>query len=335
MRLKLFSVMLAVISVLFITNTTLAKRPFEEPPKGGLPQCTLTLGICSSDLGLCNGDLESCSEGLGLCTSELDNCDYQLAMCDLELTTCTENLDQTSNDLDICETGLLHCKENAVVLPATGQTACYSEAGEMVDCDVEAAEDGYYLAGGALAYIWNNDGTLVDVNTKLMWERKDMSGGIHDARLEYTWINSFRQHIHALNNTCKSDEAVDCSENGDADCVAALGAGEVCGFAGYRDWRMPNVKEMQTIIDYTYNYPPVPLAFNWLCGEGCSIMGETGCSCTSNGFYWTSTTFSSEPDRAWFVDNFGQMMMGSYVPGLDVYKTTELSVRAVRGGLIF
>lgn len=358
MRLKLFSIIFAVISGLYITSTTLAKPPFEVPAKGGLPQCksdlgacetnlntcgndltgcTMELGICTSDLGFCNGDLETCSTDLGLCTSELGNCNAELGTCGADLITCTQNLDQTSYDLNICESGLLHCKENAVLLPATGQTTCWTEDGGMIDCDVEAGEDGYFEAGGGLAYIWNNDGTLMDVNTKLMWERKDMSGGIHDVRDEYTWINSFRQHIHTLNNTCKNDETVTCSANGDADCVAVLGDGEVCGFAGYRDWRVPNVKEMQSIIDYSQNYPPVPLAFKWLCGDGCSIMGETGCSCTHEGYYWTSTTFIAEPNRAWFVDNAGQVKYEygqfSSIPGIDVFKNTALSVRAVRGGL--
>jgi len=177
----------------------------------------------------------------------------------------------------------------------------------------------------------------VDVNTKLMWERKDHSGGIHDSGNRYRWVQSFRDFIYALNNTCKSDETVNCSAGGDADCEAAIGAGEVCGFAGYRDWRMPNVKEMQSIIDYSQRNPALPLAFNWLCGDECSMMGETGCSCPGGPRYWTSTTVIATPDKAFYVHTSN----GEVHDGIDVsgdweqyFKYNELSVRAVRGGTL-
>jgi hypothetical protein len=35
-------------------------------------------------------------------------------------------------------------------------------------------------AGAALSYTDNDDGTVTDHNTGLMWEKKDDSGGIHD-----------------------------------------------------------------------------------------------------------------------------------------------------------
>ena len=350
---NIFSILFTVFFTSLITGVGWTAPPFEVPAKGGLPQCkadlevcetdldtcdsdltgcTTQLGICTTDLGVCCGDLSICSNDLSICTSDLSACSSELDSCGSELITCTQNLDQALSDLSICETDLVVCQENAVVLPATGQTTCWSQDGDMIDCDIEPGQDGYYKAGGALAYIWNNDGTLVDVNTKLMWERKDMSGGIHDVRNHYTWINSFRQHIFALNNTCKNGETVNCSANGDADCVAALGEGEVCGFAGYRDWRVPNAKEMQSIIDYSQHLPPVSMAFNYMCGEGCSMMGETGCSCTEGYWFWTSTTYVGEPRHAFHVTNAGNISHGVLVAPYTT-KLDELSVRAVRGGL--
>ena len=353
MKNKLFSVLFALFYGLFITYIAWAAPPFEVPAKGGLPQCkadlevcetdlstcggdltdcTMDLGICASDLGLCIENFDTCSEDLSSCASDLSNCNAEFETCDNDLITCTQNLDQSSENLSICETDLLVCQENAVVFPATGQTLCWTQAGVPIECDVEKGEDGYFEAGGTLSYIWNNDGTLVDVNTKLMWERKDMSGGIHDMNRTYRWVQSFREHIHVLNNTCKNDETVSCGVNGDADCAAELGEGEVCGFAGFRDWRMPNVKEMQSIIDYSQTMPAVSLAFNWMCGEGCSLMGESGCSCTSLGNYWTSTSHVGNPERAWFADREGQIRFIEMI-GSDVHKYNELRVRAVRGGL--
>jgi len=42
-------------------------------------------------------------------------------------------------------------------------------------------------AGATLSYTDNGDGTITDNNTRLMWEKKDDSGGIHDQDNGYTW----------------------------------------------------------------------------------------------------------------------------------------------------
>jgi hypothetical protein len=256
------------------------------------------------------------------------------------MITCTQNLDQAELELNTCETNLSVCEESSVVFPATGQATCWTQAGVLTACDNEKGEDGYFKAGGSLAYIWNEDGTIVDLNTKLMWERKDMSGGIHDYRTTHRWVQTFRDHIYALNNTCKSDETVDCSAGGDATCADALGEGEVCGFAGYRDWRMPNVRELQSIVDYSQDNPAVSLSFNWLCEEGCSIMGPDweACSC-GRGTYWTSTTVIGNTNMAWHI-NFswgGGVRTGLEWPSPDLwiykYNGERIGARAVRGGL--
>ena len=50
-----------------------------------------------------------------------------------------------------------------------------------------AGSDGDVQAGAALAYVDNGDGTVFDLNTGLVWEKKDDSGGIHDKDNGYTW----------------------------------------------------------------------------------------------------------------------------------------------------
>ena len=324
------SALFFAVSGFFPANV--ASAPFVPPVPGGLVQCMTDLEICTIEFEVCNDDLTTCSADLGSCTSGLGACTSDLGTCSSGLTTCTSDLREASENLGTCQESLLTCQEGTVVFPATGQTNCWTQAGVPTDCTGEGGEDGYFQAGGALAYTWNDDGTIVDENTKLMWERKDMSGGIHDVRTQYRWVQTFRDHIKDLNNRCKRDESVDCSENGDADCVSAFGEGEVCGFAGYRDWRMPNAKELQSIVDYSRTYT----TFNQSCVEGCSVMGADGCSCRGTRF-WTSTTYQLMPDRAFFVN----MATGSVSHGgedpiysiVNIFKSSELAARAVRGGL--
>lgn len=193
--------------------------------------------------------------------------------------------------------------------PATGQTTSY-----------RPGDDGDIQAGATLRYRDQRNGTIKDRNTRLVWEKKSDDGTIHDQDTTYTWNDAFDLHIDTLNNICKNDETVTCSVN--ADCVAA-GVGGKCGFAGKRDWRVPNVKELQSIVNYQNINPSVSSAFNNSCDSGDTV---TDGSCTAVDVYWSSSSFAGNPAVVGWSVNF---QFGGV--GLDA-KDTFRHVRAVRGG---
>src|SRR5438309_9105764 len=71
--------------------------------------------------------------------------------------------------------------------PATGQTTSYGNSTNTQLHDVTVKDDGFVRAGGALRYVDNGNGTITDLNTGLMWEKKVQDGGLHDWSNKYEW----------------------------------------------------------------------------------------------------------------------------------------------------
>jgi hypothetical protein len=95
-----------------------------------------------------------------------------------------------------------------------------------------------------------------------------------------------------------------------SNALLAVTALNSAAYGGYSDWRLPNVKELQSIVDYGRVSPAIDTTYFP--------------NAQSNG-YWSSTTYADSTDFAWFVNfNYG-----------DVYfvdKTSTFYVRPVRGG---
>jgi hypothetical protein len=175
--------------------------------------------------------------------------------------------------------------------------------------DAPVRDDGVVRAGGALSYRNNGDGTITDLNTGLMWEQKirDIvtAQGNHDVTRRFIW-DSVAPTIW--------------------DWLEQVNTEGGTGLGGHNDWRIPNVKELQSIIDYGLLNPAVDPAFNNGPGIGACSVAE--CSLTATGSYWSSTTGAAFTPSAWIVD----FSVGFVTGGL---KNDELHfVRAVRGGCV-
>ena len=179
----------------------------------------------------------------------------------------------------------------------TGQTQCWSTDGNIltppIDC-VGTGQDGELQTGASLSYTDNGDGTVTDNTTGLIWEKLTDDGSIHDWNNVYTWDQAF-QKITDLN---------------------------LANFGGSNGWRLPNVRELLSIVNYgaLQNPPAVSAEFNTNCVPGCT---GNECSCTFNSGYWSSTTFNSTI-AAFRVD----FLQGN---AHDNNKNAANRVRAVRG----
>jgi hypothetical protein len=180
--------------------------------------------------------------------------------------------------------------------PASGQTTCYNAAGSAIAC-AGTGQDGEKQAGANLAYNDNGDGTVTDLDTGLMWEKQSDDGTFNDRDQLFTWATA-PGHITTLNTN---------------------------NFAGHNDWRMPNARELLSIVNYGVANPAITAAaFHSNCFGTCTVLN---CSCTAFFAYWTSTTVTNLPNSA-FAVNFTDGTVGVFTKNASF----TAAVRGVRGG---
>ena len=189
-------------------------------------------------------------------------------------------------------------------VPQTGQTQCWDANGNLILCD-GTGQDGDIQAGvGAPAARFSDrrNGTVRDNLTGLIW--------LQDASCDTFGPNG--------DGTGTWQQALDAANT--------LASGR-CGLSdGSRagDWRVPNVKELQSLIDFGFSFPPLSNA----AGTGQCTATDCAFSGVQSDNYWSSTTLLDVPGRAWIVDlGFGSTPL----LGLKVIDTFFL-VWPVRGG---
>lgn len=237
----------------------------------------------------------------------------------------------------------LETKVGSGVCPTEGDVAS-----EEAALTADAVATAWRLSGEG-RFIDNGDGTITDRRTNLMWEKKvkldgsDDLANPHDADNEYVWAGQCT--ISGAWCQPNEDASYHCLEQveGDTTGCAECGVGEgtcftfgldtiwefrsdVSGFAGYTDWRVPTLAELESLRDVTVSAPAVDAALHGAsCGTACDNLGDLACSCTRSDVHWSSTTYADFPSRAWTV-GFYDGTVFSYP------KDNTIGVRAVRGG---
>ena len=167
-------------------------------------------------------------------------------------------------------------------LPATGQTTCYSSLGVEVECfSFCPLPCPLFGPNDAGRFVVNADDTVTDNCTGLQWQRftADRNGDFETTEADaFTWR-----------------AAVDFCEN--------------LSFAGHGDWRLPNVRELQSIVDYGPSLPAADPRFR-----------------AEKDLYWSSTSSVGSPTSAWCVD----FEIGTLVTEVKGGSRPRF-VRAVRG----
>jgi hypothetical protein len=168
-------------------------------------------------------------------------------------------------------------------VPRTGQTV-----------SVASGDDGNLRAGiahPATRFVDNGDGTVTDNLTGLIWLKDANCRGLKN------WTGMLEE-IGYLFDGCTS-----CS--GGWDC--GLSDGSTAG-----DWRLPNIREMQSLIDYGRRNPALPNGHPFTNVQSPVLMGVNTDGYVSGGgtSYWTSTFRNGEVISKWSVNlHYGQPVL--------------------------
>jgi hypothetical protein len=146
--------------------------------------------------------------------------------------------------------------------------------------------------------------TIIDNEMGIEWEKKNSADGISD------YLNP-----HDVDNDSYSWSRTGTSPDGSAysNFLSRLNDSSAACYAGHCDWRLPTLEELRSIVIEPPDCGASP------CIVDAAFRPDASCD------YWTSTTQSGFPNRAWFVGT-----SDGRIGNTQKIDTDELCVRAVR-----
>ena len=156
-------------------------------------------------------------------------------------------------------------------LPDTGYDECYDMDGNQIECgSAFVGQDAEYDTGCVQSFVDNEDGTVTELCTGLMWQQED-------------------------------DEV-------ERDWGEALAYCEGLELAGHSDWRLPNRRELDSLLDIGGYFPAIDFEYF---------------PTVQSDYYWSSTTCPGYKTKAWKI-RFANSVVGYH------FKYDNEYVRCVR-----
>jgi hypothetical protein len=180
---------------------------------------------------------------------------------------------------------------NYAPLAKTGQNACYDNLGAVINCSGSGLDGEYQMGIGwpTPRFTDHGNGTVTDNLTHLMWTKNaNLSGGE---------VNSIQDALTYVNN---------------------MNAGVNENF-GHTDWRVPNMKQLFSLIDCSQYGPPLPSGHPF----------DNVVSGASTYLYWTSTSYTGNLTHTWCLSMYGGGSFGFCNKGGD---SQVMYLWPVRGG---
>lgn len=233
------------------------------------------------------------------------------ALNDTGITFCGDDTTNTAGCAAVGADGGTHPRQDATqgrdAVAVTGTLAKIGGGGAGFDF-TKIANDGSELPETAVLGSGAKDWACTRDNvTGLIWEVKTASG-LRGLNHTYSWYNS---NLGSNGGVIDTASGGSCHQTGRCDTEKFVQDVNAVGLCGASDWRMPTVKELESIVDFGRTYPAIdPTYFpNSLSSE-----------------YWSGSPHGLyHPYRAWYVEFY-------YGAANESSSDLSYAVRLVRAG---
>lgn len=244
----LWAFLMAICALPLLAAVAFAQNgPPSHANKGGVPSLQVQVAALNGQITTLQGQVTTLQGQVATLQSELDTAETENAALAGLVATLQNELVARNGEIASLQSQLAALQTQALV-PQTGQTNSYA-----------AGDDGAIRAGVALPtprFTDNSDGTVTDNLTGLIWLKNANCFG----------NQRFGNAIHAANSLASGS--------------CGLADGSAVG-----DWRLPNVRELFSLVDHARVNPALP---NGVFSNAAAT------------FYWTSTAAAGGPtNHAW------------------------------------